>query len=315
MEFLGGGLYNLATLVIALAALVVGGFGAYYARKAIFPSKRKLNCYALAVTSLLADESVTATGIEVRHEGVDLQDPYLATICLKNAGRYAVTSSHFDQLRPLVIDLGVAIKAVTKLSISPNGAASYKHSITGTKVLLGPDVLRPRQILIVQLLTDGVPVIDDLSSRVEFYGGGDIELDFKNPLLTVSNRLSSRVWILGVASSVLTGIVAAVLAATYFLSGPSVSLIPDNGAPGAQVTFVGTGVDEFSVVSAEMPTLDASGGSSTWTEVGHTQADEDGKFQASFKIPNGQAKGPVEVEIAVHELHQTRILYTTLYVR
>lgn len=315
MDFLGGGLlYNLITLLIALAAVVAGGSGAYFARKALFPSKRKLSCYALAVASLLTDESVTETGIEVKHQGVNLQDPYLVTICLENVGRYAVTSSHFDRSRPLAIDLGVNIKAVTKLSISPSTGSSYEHSTVGSKLLLGPDLLEPGQVLIVQLLTDGVPKIDDLNSHVERHLG-DTEMDFKERRATpASNRPSSIVLALGTVSSVLMAVVVAVLAWTLFL-GPSVSLIPDNGTPGALITFTGTGAEEFSVVSVDMPVQVGGSNSSDLHEIARTQADESGKFQASFKIPDTQEKGAVQLTIHVHESNQTRFLYATLYVR
>ncbi|MEV6492969.1 hypothetical protein AB0M20_30750, partial [Actinoplanes sp. NPDC051633] len=119
MEILNGMGYNAITLSIAIAALAVGGFGAFYAYRALFPPKRRLTFYALPAAPLLSNRTASSVGVSVTREGQVLDDPHTATVSVENTGRHGVGSSQFDGGRPISLDLVAPIKAILKVSISP----------------------------------------------------------------------------------------------------------------------------------------------------------------------------------------------------
>jgi hypothetical protein len=292
---------------------------------------------------LLTDDSASATGVEVRYQGDKIRDPYLATIYVENTGRHAVTSSQFDKSRPVVINLGKQVKAVSKLSILPDSNSDYAHAISGTTIQLGPDLLNPGQALVVQLITEGRPEIDELKERFSHHLS-DTRVEFKERPTMRDQTKSSRRW-------VLTGIVGAIVSVTVSIiaflvasSDISASLSPDNGPPGAQITLTVTGAERFALVRATISkyaietstppnSASANSGPSTSTsevapaatstspneyvtyfELLHGQADKDGHFNIVFTMPEHLEKGSLEITVSITEGKATSFKYLTFFV-
>ncbi|MEV6240261.1 hypothetical protein [Lentzea sp. NPDC051838] len=334
MGFFSGGIgFNLVTLLVAVVGISVTGIGVYYARKAVFPPKRRLTYFVLPPVSLLSGDSGSTKDIEVRYQGEDLKDPYLVTISVENTGSHAVMSSQFDKSRPAVIDLGVPIKAVPKIVVTPGAGAGFEHSVSGAELRLGPDLLNPGQSVVVQLLTEGLPDVGGLEERTVHHLG-ETKIEFKDRQPTVREQVrSSKVWtlvgaLIGVASLV------ASLVALYNAAGISVSLSPDNGPPGTRVVLSGKGAERFAVISVytndgETSTTTSNVtrtvGTSTATEkvtiyddtleLGQGQADQDGRFQVSFTVPEGIAKGAMELIVTVRQSGSTSFGYEDFFIR
>ncbi|PYC73901.1 hypothetical protein C7C45_06085 [Micromonospora arborensis] len=83
-----------------------------------------------------------------------LHDPYVVTVILRNTGRHAIASEHFDQGRPIRIDLGVSVEALLH---PPDGAASSGVAVDGQAILFGPELIRHKQETLIQILTSDAP--------------------------------------------------------------------------------------------------------------------------------------------------------------
>ncbi|MFB9444212.1 hypothetical protein Dvina_26490 [Dactylosporangium vinaceum] len=336
--------YNLTTLVIALLALAVGALGVWYARRALFPPKRRLAFYSLPPAPLLSGDAASAAGISVSHERQVLNDPHLVTISVENTGRHDVSSAQFDGGRPITIDLDSPIKAILKVSTTPHGG-TYRHSVSGRSLSIGPDLLKVGSLLTVQALTEGRPAIEKLEDRATGHLL-DVDLEFKDqhPANREFNRLA-RVWTLVGAVAGIASLIFVILTYVYAVSGASVSLSPDNGPAGTRVILSGGRAEKFAIVSAWIPEdsiagslLDvhspgsdtsprASGSSGAPSmedttdtrpkvfSLGQTQADEHGDFQLAFVVPQGLLKGPVEIDVSLRASGSTSYKYLVFHVR
>lgn len=157
VDLLEGKGFNLATLVLATLALVMGAFGVYYGRKALFPPKRQLT-YLMERSSPIVDRSVLDPGssaIEVRRNGVPLVDPHLIVVWVKNTGRHAIASEQFDQGRPLELDLHVPIVELLTAESGEAQPVVDACAVSGKSVLFGPELIKKGQIVTFTVLAEG----------------------------------------------------------------------------------------------------------------------------------------------------------------
>ncbi|WP_405762509.1 hypothetical protein [Streptomyces sp. NBC_00045] len=157
VDLLDGKGFNLATLILAGLALLMGVLAVYYGRKALFPPKRQLT-YQLERSSPILDQSGLDPSndvIEVTRNGVPLVDPHLAVVWVRNTGRHAIASEQFDRGRPLELDLQTPI--VELLTAEAAGARSLVGacSVSGKSVLFGPELIKRGQTVTVTVLTEG----------------------------------------------------------------------------------------------------------------------------------------------------------------
>ncbi|MBU2664002.1 IPT/TIG domain-containing protein [Actinoplanes bogorensis] len=317
-----GEFFNALTLIVALIALVVGIFAARYGRRALFPAKRRLMFSALPPAPLLAAESVADHGVSVTYQGRDLTNPHVATISVENNGRHALSSDQFDQDRPIVIDVGVPIRAILKASMIPDSGRAFKNGTDGTEIRLGPDLLNPGETLVLQVLTDGVPETSDLDGRITAFLG-DTKLDYRIDNGRTSSRGVGAVAGAAVVAAMLFIVVGGAVAyAVNKIGEVDVSMTPDNGPTGTAVTVTGSDFDRYEVITVLIdpmpvwitpsPTPAPSDESSSDSPqpspspsltrvdqppVAQVQADKDGDFTATFTVPPGYPKGRLELTV------------------
>lgn len=120
------------------------GVSVYYARRALFPPRRRLS-YALESASPLVDQSGLQSGsmtIEVLVNGVPLADPHLAVVRLKNSGRHAIASEQFDQQRALEIDLNASVVELLSAEADQHGTVIGACAVSGATISFGPEVIK-----------------------------------------------------------------------------------------------------------------------------------------------------------------------------
>lgn len=147
--------FNGATLTVASLALLVAVVAAYFAREAVFPPRRRLTIHLLAPAQLLKAAAPSGLdGLEVSRNGRVLEDPYVVTIVIRNTGRHAVGSEHFDRGRPIMISLAAPVAGLLG---SPVGRAESAVSVDDQAILFGPDLIRRRQEIVIQALVTRAP--------------------------------------------------------------------------------------------------------------------------------------------------------------
>lgn len=317
-------LFNYASLALTIVALVVTFFSVRYAKRSLYPAKRRLTLSALPPASLLSTDSATEAGVVVTHDGNPLDDPHVVTVTLESTGQHAVGSDQFDGARPITIDLGAPIKAVLRFSRLPDGDRQFAHEISGSSIVLGPDLLNPGGSVVIQALTEGPPSAD-LRSRVTSYLK-DTEIEIRHPQTVADKSARTRRWS-AVAPIVLTLLIGPLVIVGLIAaldSGPSVSISPDNGPTGTQLTITGSGFERYEVVRIRLedmriwitptpgplPTLTPRPGSTTIAEIvkpsptptyltpepiAMAQADDDGDFTITIVIPAGYPRGRLTI--------------------
>jgi hypothetical protein len=152
VDLLDGRGFNFLTITIAVIALISGTIGVIYARRALFPPKREIAYSLESSAPLINDASNLQNGISVIHNGTTLRNPYVTTLKIRNSGRHAVASEHYDQGRPLTLDLGKPIMDLTS-------SASGSYGTQGTSITYGPELLPSGHSLKFTALTEGKPTL------------------------------------------------------------------------------------------------------------------------------------------------------------
>jgi hypothetical protein len=151
-------------LLVAGAALIVAIIGVLYSRQ--MTAKRELLVLPQAPTPLLHKMKDDVARITVLYGERRVTVPYVTVLRLRSTGRNTITTEHFDQNRPLLVDIGASIVDVLKVS-STRG--SFKVETSGTNVVFGPDLLAKKDDVEVHLLTNGEPVLTAEASPVTHY--------------------------------------------------------------------------------------------------------------------------------------------------
>lgn len=117
--------------------------------------RQRLYYWALPPTSLLASGTRSIAELEIRHEGRQLADPYLLEVVLTARGRRDISSSAFDQGRPLVFDLSAGIVKVLQVRVQPSSSLSPPVAHEGSTLRVGPELIGCRQTITISVLLDG----------------------------------------------------------------------------------------------------------------------------------------------------------------
>jgi hypothetical protein len=94
--------------------------------------------------------------LEVRYQGDQLRDPYVATVEFTNVGRAAIHSESFDRDRGIVVELDAPVIKVLTTEHQPS-SAPHPHIIASTPTLLElkPELIVGRESITTSLLTEG----------------------------------------------------------------------------------------------------------------------------------------------------------------
>ncbi|MEV6489556.1 hypothetical protein AB0M20_13160, partial [Actinoplanes sp. NPDC051633] len=201
--------------------------------------------------------------------------------------------------------------------------------------------------LLVQVLTDGQPETEQLERHVVHHLL-DTRIEFRDRRATSRDVfLKSQFWTLAGALAGVISLVIAIMTVIFSSSSEiSISLSPDSGPAGTQAVLSGEGAERFSVVVvrvsaasvAEVPASPAPSSSTIPTksnssspppsstsagttynpsivEIGRTQADQEGKFQAAITIPGEAEKGALRIDVSIQESGSTSFEYLTFLVR
>lgn len=158
LDVFQGKTFNIVTIIVALIGLTIAIFGAYYARAALFPARRRISVTMKHPTSLLSDASTAISGIEVIRNHQPLTEPHIVEISIENTGRHDIESAKFDLERPLRIEIGATLVDVLKVSTNPISRTIPTYAIDGpSSITVGPDLIKRRSRIEIQILADGIP--------------------------------------------------------------------------------------------------------------------------------------------------------------
>jgi hypothetical protein len=112
--------------------------------------QRRLRWYLEASAPLTADTS----RLQVEVEGaMPLKSPWMTSLVVENLSRSEIGKSDFDGGKPLVVDLGVPVVAVT----SASQAWAAKACPDGRQLWIGPETIPGHGSATIGVLTDGEP--------------------------------------------------------------------------------------------------------------------------------------------------------------
>jgi hypothetical protein len=101
--------------------------------------------------------------IEVLVFGQKMDNPYLGTLTIENAGRYDIDSTLFDQGRPLRFEVKQAKKVGTFLDQSDNPPGLR---VDGNSIFIGPELLHAKSEWTISFISDGRPEINLADSHL-----------------------------------------------------------------------------------------------------------------------------------------------------
>lgn len=104
--------------------------------------------------SRLVDRDKISGAIEVRRNGDLLEDPYVATLTLRNSGRLDVAKAKFEGI-PLRFDLGTTILEILEKVSAPAGLAAPEVHKDGSVIVFEPGKIGGSQTVDVTVLVDG----------------------------------------------------------------------------------------------------------------------------------------------------------------
>jgi hypothetical protein len=121
-----------------------------------FP-RRRLYYGLPAVTPIVSAPAGVRDGLEVRHHGRLLDDPYVLTIKLTSRGRKDIPSNAYDDDQPLELDVGSPIVEILQVVSEPKNLPQPKIINDGTRLKIGPSLLSRHHEITIHALTDGDP--------------------------------------------------------------------------------------------------------------------------------------------------------------
>ena len=149
---LSGTFWSAAAVVVALAAILV----AVLIWRLGPP--RCLLLYSLdSDTALLSSHArARAAGAELQIilGGQELSDPRVS-LQIASYGRRDIRVDDFSEARPLVLDLAAPILKVLASDMGGDKMPEVMTTIDGSRVMLGPGLIKRRQLISLDLLTDG----------------------------------------------------------------------------------------------------------------------------------------------------------------
>jgi hypothetical protein len=147
--------FNALTILIAAIAIVLGALSAYYARRALFPPRRRLAIRFVDPAPLISARP-NSKDLAITFRGAAIKDPWVTRVQITNTGRHAISTDHFDAGRPIEIAMGAEILDVLQV-VTDGNRATPRHAIAEKALQIGPDLIASRQTVELQVLTNGQP--------------------------------------------------------------------------------------------------------------------------------------------------------------
>jgi hypothetical protein len=111
---------------------------------------------ATSVVTSRATGDRVGTKLQVIYGSDTLDDPYITSLHIQIRGRRDIRAADFEQDEPLKFDFGARIVALLPMS-EPLPLAEKGLRAAGTKILIGPTLIRKRATVRIDTLTDGKP--------------------------------------------------------------------------------------------------------------------------------------------------------------
>ncbi|MEU1251583.1 hypothetical protein ACWD8I_18480 [Micromonospora arida] len=156
----------LALVAIALAVVAIAA-GALAARR--WGTRRGRITFYCVATPLIPEgylRGPTKDLLKVTWRDIDVKDPHLVQITIRNTGPRDISSSHFDSGRPLRVKLNCVMFGTT--SRSDQSIRMLSRAIGDEAVIeLGPHLLRKGEVWTVNVLVGGSPTPDLVSPLID----------------------------------------------------------------------------------------------------------------------------------------------------
>jgi len=302
---LAGSVFSAVTLTTAVLAVLLTALTAYYQRRSLWPPNRRLTVTWQRPVALLARTNSKVEGIRVAVNDIPVADPHVVRISVANTGKHDITSTIFDQHRPIQLKFGVPVVRI--VDVVSTGGPMPVYEARGAQVRLGPDLLVRSQVIDLQVLTDGRPQL----GCDAYLTDTNIELR-EEPRQVREQRLYQLMarfsWLpAGIAAGAVVGILTSstvLIPVEGSCRGPDalvatappvpaaelpvadIQVDPQTAAPGANIIVTG---DDFVIeteveVIVDCPTtasatIGASSSDTTWV-------DDDGDFRISLRLPD-----------------------------
>jgi hypothetical protein len=132
-----------------LAAVVIGVLGFWLLRLPL----RRLLVFSMDASSLIADPSgaLRNSQLQVIYAGQPVPTPNLVTFSLTSKSRTDIRRDDFDGGQPLVFDFGTSVALLA--STAPGDADDW-FSVDGSRILVGPRLIRRGQLIHLSLLAN-----------------------------------------------------------------------------------------------------------------------------------------------------------------
>ncbi len=144
-------LWAVTGVVVAIAV----GIATVWATRKASPRRHKLSCI-VRYTSLLTEGNSYGNLLKVTYNEKPVNTPTIVNVWLYNTGRTDISSSSFDDKRPLVIDIGVNILALIPAA-DGEPLPRDKFQIEGSCVMIGPWLIDAGKWIVATLLVNGIP--------------------------------------------------------------------------------------------------------------------------------------------------------------
>jgi hypothetical protein len=146
----------------ALAAAVVIGIATVWATRRGVRRRRILLSYE---ASPLLPSGNKGGLLAVTFRDIPAENPYLVTVRIRNLGPTDLTTAHFDQGKPLRVDLQCQMLGVTRTSLP---GSTISRAVGAEAVLeLAPCLLRVDDEWVVEAVVDGKPDCDLSSPLID----------------------------------------------------------------------------------------------------------------------------------------------------
>jgi hypothetical protein len=115
-----------------------------------------------ATPLLNRSESNVDQQLRVVHDDLgDLTDPQVVLLTIRNSGRAAIASAHYDANEPFPIDLGRPIlQLIQVVSEGGPGLKAPPATVENGTLRIGPGLIHRKQFLTFSVLVDGEPKLE-----------------------------------------------------------------------------------------------------------------------------------------------------------
>lgn len=142
----------------ALIAILVGVatvIGALFTAATYYRQPKRRITISSSLTDLLTESVQSFGDVSVVHAGTKVLSPTVVEITFEATGRGDITSEQFDAQRPLRVDCGGPIIALTT-----DRDETIRVGGDGRSILVGPMLLKRKEPQVAQVLIDGAAEIE-----------------------------------------------------------------------------------------------------------------------------------------------------------